>query len=132
MNQAHYNKPPTSHSHSQSHKCRSDFTSLKDTIRPKIKGSSILARNLGRHIHNLFWEKSWIVAKREIFSNRMNCIHSRIEILLVGKAVGNHGCNGSDSLHLTRTSVEAPALSQLLDLQINLIDANFQDYLFYL
>ena len=30
------------------------FASLKDTIHPSVKGLSTLARNRGRHIHNLF------------------------------------------------------------------------------
>ena len=42
------------------------FTSLKDTIHPSMKGSSILARNLGRHIHNLFWERPRKVARRDL------------------------------------------------------------------
>ena len=42
------------------------YTSLKDTIHPNMKGSSILARNLGRHIHNLFWERPRGVARRDL------------------------------------------------------------------
>ena len=42
------------------------FTSLKDNIHPNMKGSSILARNLGRHIHNLFWERPRKVARRDL------------------------------------------------------------------
>ena len=48
-----------------------------------------------------------------------------MEILLDGKAVGNHGCDDSYCLHLNRTSVEALALPQLLDLQVNLTDAKY-------
>ena len=42
------------------------FTSLKDTIHPNMKGSSILARNLGRHIYNLFWERPRRVARHDL------------------------------------------------------------------
>ena len=42
------------------------FTSLKDTIHPNMKGSSIIARNLGRHIHNLFCERPWKIARRDL------------------------------------------------------------------
>ena len=52
-----------------------------------------------------------------IFCNHINYIHTSVEIPLDGKAVGNHGCDGSYCLHMNRTSVEAPAVSQLLDLQ---------------
>ena len=60
-----------------------------------------------------------------ILCNRINDTHSSVEILLDGKAVGNHGCDDSYCLHLNRTSVEALALSQLLDLQISLTDAKY-------
>ena len=60
-----------------------------------------------------------------ILCNRINDIHSSVEILLDGKAVGNHGCDDSYCLHLNRTSVEALALPQLLDLQVNLTDAKY-------
>ena len=42
------------------------FTSLKDTIHPNMKGSSVIARNLGRHIHNLFWERPRKIARRDL------------------------------------------------------------------
>ena len=60
-----------------------------------------------------------------ILCNRINDNHSSVEILLDGKAVGNHGCDESYCLHLNRTSVEALALPQLLDLQVNLTDAKY-------
>ena len=42
------------------------FTSPKDTIHPNMKGSSVIARNLGRHIHNLFWERPRKIARRDL------------------------------------------------------------------
>ena len=60
-----------------------------------------------------------------ILCNRINYTHSSAEIILDGKAVGNHGCDESYCLHLSRTSVEAQALHQLLDLQVNLTDAKY-------
>ena len=42
------------------------FTPLKDTIHPNMKGSSVIARNLGRHIHNLFWERPRKIARRDL------------------------------------------------------------------
>ena len=60
-----------------------------------------------------------------ILCNRINDIHSSVEILLDGKAVGNHGYDESYCLHLNRTSVEPLALPQLLDLQVNLTDAKY-------
>ena len=41
------------------------FASLKDTIYPSSKGLSVLSRNLGRHIHNLFWERPRRIARRD-------------------------------------------------------------------
>ena len=60
-----------------------------------------------------------------VLCNRINDNHSCVEILLDDKAVGNHGCDESYCLHLNRTSVEALASSQLLDLQVNLTDAKY-------
>ena len=37
-----------------------------------------------------------------IFSNRINYIHSNVEIHLDGKAVGSHGCGGNYWLHMNR------------------------------
>ena len=42
------------------------FASLKDTIYPSIKGLSVLSRNLGRHIHNLFWERPRRLARCDL------------------------------------------------------------------
>ena len=42
------------------------FTSPKDNIHPNMKGSSVIARNLGRHIHNLFWERPRKIARRDL------------------------------------------------------------------
>ena len=60
-----------------------------------------------------------------IWCNRINDIHSSVEILLDGKAVGNHGYDESYCLHPNRTAVEALALSQPLDLQVSLTDAKY-------
>ena len=60
-----------------------------------------------------------------ILCNRINDIHSSVEILLDDKAVGNHGCVESYCLHLNRTSVDPLALSQPLDLQVSLTDAKY-------
>ena len=60
-----------------------------------------------------------------ILCNRINDIHSSVEILLDGKAVGYHGCDESYCLHPNRTSVEPVALSQPLDLQVSLTDAKY-------
>ena len=60
------------------------FASLKDTIHPNMKGSSIIARNLGSHIHTLFWERPR-KATGVIFSNRINYILSNVEIRWMAK-----------------------------------------------
>ena len=42
------------------------YTSLKDIIHPNMKGSSVIARNFGRHIHNMFWERPRKIARRDL------------------------------------------------------------------
>ena len=70
------------------------YTSLKDTIHSNMKGSSILARNLG-DIFIICSGKGRGESPGVIFSNRINYIHSNVDIHLDGKAVGSHGCDGN-------------------------------------
>ena len=77
------------------------FTPLKDTIHPNMKGSSVIARNLGSHIHNLFWERPRKIARRDLLQPYK--LHpQQCRDPLDGKAVGSHGCGDNYWIHMNR------------------------------
>ena len=98
------------------------FTLSKNTIHPKNNSSSILAGNLDRHIHNLFWQKPRRVARRVLLQpyNTSTAVQSSFwlakqKATMAAMAVTVY----------VWTSFEATALYQLLDMQAYWIAAEY-------